>query len=147
MENLRSVLQKMQDSLGELERILVEELNQLKRLKINPVSLQIVSDSKSQQLSTIAYYDDLRKQLEASMHISAPYHQNARFSTQWNAITVKVKKAQAMNVKIYELLDMHMQKTDRLKKLLSKSGTAATLYSSEGQTRSPVSGNIYNISV
>jgi len=41
MENLRSVLLKIQDSLGELEAILVEEANQLRRTQINPVSLQI----------------------------------------------------------------------------------------------------------
>ncbi|WP_244202368.1 flagella synthesis protein FlgN [Buttiauxella warmboldiae] len=147
MENLRSILHKMEDSLGDLESILMEELNQLKRLQINPVSLQIVSDSKSQQLSTIGYYDDMRKQLEAAMHISAPYQQNARFATQWQAITLKVKKAQSMNMKIYELLDMHMQKIDKLKKLLGKSETTSTLYGSAGQTRAPVSGNVYNISV
>ncbi|CAM3980921.1 flagellar export chaperone FlgN [Rahnella bruchi] len=147
MENLRSILLKLQDSLGELEAILVEEVNQLRRIQINPVSLQIVSDSKSQLLATITHYDDLRKQQEKSLHLSAPYQQNARFASYWNNITRKVKNSNELNIKIYELLELHMQKTDNLKKLVNNAGATSSLYSQEGQSNTPPSGKVYNISV
>jgi len=147
MENLRSVLLKIQDSMTELEAILVEEVNQLRRTQINPVSLQIVSDSKNQLLATIGYYDDMRKQLEMPLHLSAPYHQNPRFSTYWNNITKKVKAAKELNLKIYDLLEMHRQKTDNLKKLVNNAGIAASTYGQEGQSTTPNAGKVYNISV
>lgn len=147
MENLCSVLQKMHDSLGELEKTLVEELNQLKGLQVNPVSLQIVSDCKRQLLSTIGYYDDLRKKLEENVEFSASYLQNPRYATLWSNITLKAQKARDMNMKVYELLDLHMQKTNSLKKALTKPGTTTTLYGSEGETRSSSPGRVYNISV
>ncbi|QLK62453.1 hypothetical protein GE278_17480 [Enterobacteriaceae bacterium Kacie_13] len=147
MENLRSVLLKIQDSMTELEAILVEEVNQLRRTQINPVSLQIVSDSKSQLLATISYYDDMRKQLEIQLHLSAPYQHNARFSAHWNNITRKVKAAKELNLKIYDLLEMHKQKTDNLKKLVSNAGIASSTYGQEGQSTAPHSGKVYNISV
>lgn len=147
MENLRSVLLKIQDSLGELEAILVEEANQLRRTQINPVSLQIVSDSKSQLLATISHYDELRKQIELPLHLSAPYHQNARFSAHWKNITKKVNTANELNRKIYDLLEMHIQKTDNIKKLVNSAGAPTSLYGQEGQSATPTSGKVYNISV
>ncbi|MGG8471298.1 flagella synthesis protein FlgN [Rahnella sp. PAMC25617] len=147
MENLRSVLLKIQDSLGELEAILVEEANQLRRTQINPVSLQIVSDSKSQLLATISHYDDLRKQIEKPLHLSAPYHQNARFALLWKSITRKVTTSNELNKKIYDLLEMHIQKTESIKKLVNDAGTPTSLYGQEGQSATPVSGKVYNISV
>lgn len=147
MENLHSVLLQMQESLNELEMTLVEELDQLRRVKFNPVSLQIISDSKSQLLSTIGYYDDMRKQVETSMHIFAPYPQNEHFAAHWTAITTKVASANKLNMKVYDLLDSHIRKTDYLKKLFSNAGTISTLYGSEGQSRPPTSGKSYNISV
>lgn len=115
MENLRSVLLKIQDSLGELEAILVEEANQLRRTQINPVSLQIVSDSKSQLLATISHYDDLRKQIEKPLHLSAPYHQNARFALLWKNITRKVTTSNELNKKFMTCLKCIFRKLKALK--------------------------------
>ncbi|MDN0101593.1 MULTISPECIES: flagella synthesis protein FlgN [Yersinia] len=147
MENLRSILLKLEDSLEELEAILIEEANQLKRPQINPVSLQIVSDSKSQLLSTISHYDELRKQQEITLQHTAPYPKNARFSSYWKNITQKVKAADELNKKVYVLLDIHMQKANNLKNIVNKASTGSSLYGSEGHSNQPSSGKVYNISV
>lgn len=147
MENLRSILLKLEGSLEELEAILIEEANQLRRTQINPVSLQIVSDSKSQLLSTISHYDELRKQQEIILQQAAPYHQNTRLSSYWNHIIQKVKVANELNEKIYILLDMHMQKTNNLSKVVVKAGSDSSLYSPEGQSNVASAGKVYNFSV
>lgn len=72
MDKLYPILSQMKTSLGELEGVMIEEFNHLSRPQINPVSLQILTDNKSQLLSTIRYYDELRRKEEAEMHISAP---------------------------------------------------------------------------
>jgi len=147
MENLRFILDKIQTTVAELGLILAEEANQLKRPQINPVLLQIVSDSKSRLLSTIAYYEEQRKELEASLKIAAPYSLNAELSTHWSSITMKVKKANALNQEIYGLLDMHLQKTNSLKNIVNKVGTNMSLYGSDGQSKKAQSGKVYNIAI
>ena len=59
MDKLYPILTQMKTSLDELEAIMIEEVNQLNRTQINPVSLQVLADNKSQLLSTIQYYDCL----------------------------------------------------------------------------------------
>lgn len=147
MENLRSILLKLEGSLEEFEAILVEEINQLRRTQINPVSLQIVSDSKSQLLSTISHYDELRKQQEITLQQTAPYPENTRFASYWSNIIQKVKVANELNQKIHLLLDMHIQKSANLKNAVDKVGSNASMYSPEGQANLPSSGKVYNISV
>ncbi|EPZ8122867.1 flagella synthesis protein FlgN [Yersinia enterocolitica] len=147
MENLRSILLKLEGSLEELEAILIEEANQLRRTQINPVSLQIVSDSKSQLLSTISHYDELRKQQEIELKLAAPYHQNTRFASYWNNIIQRVAAANELNKKIAVLLDIHMQKTNSLKNIVNKAGSHSSLYSPDGQSNNTSSGKVYNISV
>ena len=62
-ENFSSILNKLHSALIELEALLIEEVSQLRKVQINPVSLQIISDNKKQLLSTISHYDEMRKQL------------------------------------------------------------------------------------
>ncbi|WP_227719810.1 flagella synthesis protein FlgN [Yersinia proxima] len=147
MENLRSILLKLEGSLEELEAILIEEANQLRRTQINPVSLQIVSDSKSQLLSTISHYDEQRKQQEGILKLIAPYHQNSRLASYWSHIIQKVSVANELNKKISVLLDLHMQKTNDLKSVVNKAGSNSSLYSPDGQSNNSLSGKVYNISV
>ncbi|WP_312629400.1 flagellar export chaperone FlgN [Scandinavium sp.] len=147
MENLRTILLKLQGSLVDLEALLIAEVAQLQRTQINPVSLQIVSDNKSQLLSTISHYDDLRKQQESILKISVPYEHNPRIAASWEEIIRKVKRANDLNSKVAELLDLHMKKGDQLMKMVNKAGSTLPVYSSDGQSNLATSGKVYNISV
>ncbi|POT54740.1 hypothetical protein C3432_25985 [Citrobacter amalonaticus] len=147
MENLRSILTKIEDTMVELEAILAEEMNQLRRPQINPVSLQIVADTKSRLLSTISYYDELRRQEELRLNLEAPYYQNAAFSRSWKNITERVTSANQYNQNIYSLLDIHMQKINNLKTIVNKAENGTALYSQDGQSRAGRSGKVYNFSI
>lgn len=147
MENLRSILIKMHDSIAELETILAEELNQLGRPQINAVSLQIVSDTKSRLLSTIGYYDEMRTQEENRLKIAAPYQEQSSLSVLWNNIARGVSISNGINKKVATLLEMHMQKANDLKSMVNQVGNRASTYSPDGISSNPSSGKIYNISI
>lgn len=147
MENLRSILIKMHDSIAELETILAEELNQLGRPQINAVSLQIVSDTKSRLLSTIGYYDEMRTQEEGRLKIAAPYLEQSSLSVLWNNIARGVSISNGINKKVATLLEMHMQKANDLKSMVNQVGNRASTYSPDGISNNPSSGKIYNISI
>ncbi|NIY48699.1 flagella synthesis protein FlgN [Cedecea colo] len=147
MENLRVILLKMHDSMVELEAILTEEMNQLARPQINPVSLQIISDTKSRLLSTIGYYDEMRVQEEHSLNLAAPYEAHKAFAALWKNITQHARDANELNKKIATLLEMHMQKTNDLKKMVNQADNRISTYSADGSSRQTTSGKIYNISI
>ena len=147
MENLRVILLKMHDSIVELEAILTEEMNQLGRPQINPVSLQIISDTKSRLLSTIGYYDEMRAQEEHRLNLAAPYKGHDAFAPLWKKITQRVKTSNGLNKQIATLLEMHMQKTNNLKSLVNQVDNKASTYSADGISRQVASGKIYNISI
>lgn len=147
MENLSFILENIHQATAELALILTEELNQLNRPQINPVLLQIVTDNKSRLLSTIAHYEEQRKAQESSLKIVAPYKQSTSLSALWSLVKTQVKKANALNQEIYGLLDMHLQKTNSLKRLVNTTGTTMSLYGSDGQSNNVHAGRIYNITI
>ncbi len=147
MENLRVILLKMHDSMVELEAILTEEMSQLARPQINPVSLQIISDTKSRLLSTIGYYDEMRTQEEHRLNLAAPYEGQDAFATLWKNITQHVKVSNGLNKQIATLLEMHMQKANDLKNIVNQVDNRVSTYSADGISRQVASGKIYNISI
>lgn len=131
----------------ELEAILTEEMNQLGRPQINPVSLQIISDTKSRLLSTIGYYDEMRSQEEHRLNLAAPYENHEAFATLWKNITHHVKTSNQLNKQIATLLEMHMQKANDLKNMVNEVDNRASTYGVDGISRQAASGKIYNISI
>lgn len=147
MEKLCTILSQMKMSLEELEAIMIEEVKQLNRPQINPVSLQILTDNKSQLLSTIQYYDKLRRQEEQELKIAAPYRQQVKLFSFWQLITDCVQITKSLNSKVEELLTMHMRKNEQLKKVVETAGGGNNLYGSAGEASNPTTVRIYNISV
>ncbi|MCL6744343.1 flagella synthesis protein FlgN [Kosakonia sp. YIM B13605] len=147
MENLPVILNKLYKLLGELEATLVEEIGQLSRAQINPVSLQVISDNKSRLLSAINFYDEQRKQEEKQHKLTFPYPRHSELATLWDRITVVVRKSAELNQKSYQLLNMHMKKMNDFKKIVSQTTTTAQLYGESGNRSNDASGNVYRISV
>lgn len=81
MDKLYPILAQMKTSLDELEAIMIEEVNQLNRTQINPVSLQVLADNKNQLLTTLQYYDDMRRQQEQTSGTEAPTRGSASCSS------------------------------------------------------------------
>ncbi|MDN2485603.1 MULTISPECIES: flagella synthesis protein FlgN [Kosakonia] len=147
MENLPVILNKLYTLLGELEATLVEEIGQLSRAQINPVSLQVISDNKSRLLSAINFYDEQRKQEEKQHQLTFPYPRHSELATLWDRITVVVRKSAELNQKSYQLLNMHMKKMNDFKKIVSQTTATAQLYGESGNRSNDASGNVYRISV
>lgn len=147
IENLRTILLKLHTALTDLEALLIEEVAQLRRTKINPVSLQVVSDNKKQLLSTIGHYDELRKQQETVLKIASPYQNNPRIAAAWDEITAKIRASNELNGKVAQLLEIHMQKSHQLAELMEKSGSAVPVYAANGYSSINKTGKVYNFSV
>jgi flagella synthesis protein FlgN len=147
MDKLYPILTQMKTSLDELEAIMIEEVNQLNRAQINPVSLQVLTDNKSQLLSTIQYYDEMRRQQEQISVIEAPYHAQNRLATCWQQISEKVRETRALNQKVESLLQSHMHKNQHMQKVVDQVGHSNTLYGPAGESNLAPAGRKYNISI
>lgn len=147
MDTLYTVLLQMKTSLDELEAVVTEEVNQLNRAQINPVSLQILTDSKSQLLATLQHYDRLRLQEEARQHLQAPYHRQSKLFACWQQVSQSVAECRRLNEKMAELLNQHRAKNQQLKKLVDAATGGSPLYGADGEARSASTGSSYNISV
>lgn len=147
MENLRTILGKLHNLLGELEEILVEEIRQLSRAQVNPVSLQIVSDNKSRLLSAINFYDEQRRQEEKNLLTEAPYPDQPLLSGLWESVYQAVRQSSELNQKSFHLLELHMQKLNAFKKIVAQSGAAPALYGEQGNADHNNAGSTCRISV
>lgn len=147
MDKLYPILSQMKTSLGELEGVMIEEINQLSRPQINPVSLQILTDNKSQLLSSIHYYDELRRKEEAEMRISAPYRQQVKLFSCWQQLSQKVESTKELNLKVEELLNMHMKTNVQIKQIVTSVAGNNSLYGSTGESHAAPVGRGYHISV
>ncbi len=148
MEKLFPILTQMKTSLDELEAIMIEEVNQLNRTQINPVSLQILTDNKSQLLSTIQYYDEMRRQQEQQSALEAPYHQHSKLFACWQLVSERVRITKSLNLQVEHLLQGHMKKNQQMQKVVEKVGhNTSTLYGPAGESNNLPSGRKYNISI
>ncbi|CAD5358491.1 Flagellar biosynthesis protein flgN [Enterobacter cancerogenus] len=147
MENLNVILEKKSELIAELEAILAEEIRQLSRPQINPVSLQIVSDAKSKLLSSISYYDEIRCHEEKRLDIAAPYHDDGTLSARWHNIRERASQANMLNQQIHALLNMHMQKTSDLQLVVGLAGKELTTYDADGAFKNNIAGKVYNVTI
>jgi flagella synthesis protein FlgN len=147
MDKLYPILAQMKTSLDELEAIMIEEVNQLSRPQINPVSLQVLTDNKSQLLSTIQYYDEMRRQEELTQKATAPYSQQSKLFTCWQQVSEKVRSTRELNLKVETLLNQHMQRNQQIQKVVNQVGHHGALYGPAGESSSAPSGRKYNISI
>lgn len=147
MDKLYPILAQMKTSLDELEAIMIEEINQLSRAKINPVSLQVLSDNKSQLLSSIQYYDEIRHRQELLSSMRAPYSQHGKLFTCWNLISERVHNTKELNVKIETLLQKHMKKNQHMLKAVEHTGYLDILYDPAGNSKQASIGHKYDISI
>ena len=147
MDTLYPILAQMKTSLEELEAIMTEEVNQLSRGQINPVSLQVLTDNKSQLLSTIHYYDELRRQQEKLFNVESPYKGKLKLFVCWQDISAKVRSTKALNLKVEQLLKGHLQNNQHMQKAVSEAGHIATLYGAGGAKDTLTTRHKYDISI
>ena len=147
MENLQVTLNKMQDTLNDLEAILAEEIKQLSYAQVNAIALQQLSDNKSRLLSTLAWHDEQRNQQEKQLRLFAPYTHQATLAACWANLLRATQKANEMNIQTSHLLQMHMQKVRALGQLMDKVAAAPTLYTAGGQSTNNGKARAYKITI
>lgn len=146
-DQLEKILIKLQTLLDELEGTLLEEVSQLSRARINPVSLQVISDNKSRLLAAINFYDEERKHAEKNAQLNLPYKNNSRLATRWEGITQVLRRSSDLNQKSNQLLEIHMERVTTLRKLIVQTGSIPSLYGEDGDHSYHRAGNSYRISV
>lgn len=144
MNTLLETLTMLALSLTELQTILTKENRQLSALRIQPLELQRISDAKSKQLSTVAYYDAQRQHQEQQLGISAPYQGKRELAASWSEIVQQVKKASEWNQQSAMLLERHQQAAKALQGVFEKSGAKSTLYGAKGQPGAPSTVRAYH---
>ncbi|EPC9992535.1 flagella synthesis protein FlgN [Enterobacter ludwigii] len=147
MDKLYPILTQMKTSLDELEAIMIEEVNQLNRAQINPVSLQVLADNKNQLLTTIQYYDDMRRQQEQHSATQAPYPGHGKLFSSWQQVNEKVRNTKALNQQVESLLQSHMKKNQHIQKAIDHVGRNSSLYGPAGESSQVSGGHKYNISI
>ncbi|EEF2419629.1 TPA: flagellar export chaperone FlgN [Salmonella enterica subsp. enterica serovar Muenchen] len=148
MEKLISILDKLQVLLIQLEELQSEELKQLSWSQITPVSLQAISDSKSQLLSAINFYDELRRSYEKENNLFAPYSSSSdQLTIKWSGILKTVSSTSQLNQKTGQLLSVHLEKVNELKKLVNEKNIELTIYEKHGAQSIEITRKNYNISV
>lgn len=147
MNELRNTLVKLQTLLEQLKPVLSEELNQLHRLQLNPVTLQMLSDNKSKLLSTINYYEEQRKLQEKALGIAAPYHNDQMLKSLWQSVITSARITRDLNSEIYPILELQMQKAVTLKSMVSQVSNSAALYNANGKAQQSITGKACNINI
>ena len=147
METLHAILAEMKTALEELDAIMVAEVNQLSRTQINPVALQVLTDSKSRLLATLQHYDEQRLQQETRLATAAPYPHQVRLFVIWQQIADRVRHTQALNAEVDVQLQGHLRKTQQVQKVVDRVGGQHRLYGPSGESRQEPGGRKYDISV
>lgn len=147
MNNLRITLMKLHSLLEELRPVLAEELSQLNRPQLNPVTLQMLSDNKSRLLSTINFFEEQRKAEESQLGIAAPYDQQPLLKPLWEDVVAIARETRAMNMSIHPILELQMQKALTLKSMVKQMSHRTTLYGADGTSQQTIKGKAYNINI
>lgn len=147
MNDLRITLVKLHSLLAELKPVLEEELSQLNRPQLNPVTLQMLSDNKSRLLSTINFYEEQRKVEENQLGMAAPYHQQPLLNSLWDNVIAIARQTSSMNMSIYPILELQMQKALTLKSMVKQVSHRAALYGADGTAQQNLKGMAYNINI
>ncbi|MXP50390.1 flagellar biosynthesis protein FlgN [Pantoea sp. Eser] len=147
MNNLRITLTKLHSLLTELKPVLAEELSQLNRPQLNPFTLQMLSDNKSRLLSTINFYEEQRKVEESRLGMAAPYHQQPLLSSLWDNVIAIARQTSSMNMSIYPIFELQMQKASTLKSMVKQVSHRAALYGADRTSQQKLKGKAYNINI
>lgn len=97
MDNLLATLDKMQDVLDSLTRVMDEEQQQLSAGQIDGNLLQRISEDKSALLTTLNYLDEMRRTTEQSLGTQAPYGGHSDRARRWQNIQQHTRRLRDTN--------------------------------------------------
>lgn len=135
MNSLITALDKMQEVLGSLSRIMKEEHEQLSAGLINSSLLQRITEDKSSLLTTLNYLDGIRRESEKQYRVQAPYGTQPELARRWQAIEQLTRLLRNNNTHNGMLLNQQMVYNDKALALL-KPHQSQAFYGPDGQATS-----------
>ncbi|HHT2830465.1 flagella synthesis protein FlgN [Klebsiella aerogenes] len=133
MDRLRTLLDKLAETLRTLDDVLAQEQQLLCADELPGVALQRITDSKSQLLATVAWLEQQRPALEANLALRAPYPGNESFGERWRQIQQLSQSLREKNQHNGLLLNQQIAHNQQALAILSKNNKS--LYGPDGQSR------------
>ncbi|RLM27331.1 hypothetical protein BIY29_02980 [Brenneria alni] len=127
------ILTRIQDSLHQLDDILIQEQQELSAARVNAAFLHRLTENKNEQLSTLSHFDKLRIQMEQTLSIYAPYDQDPELNNCWLAIQRQTRHLSQNNHRNGLLLEQHLKHTQDALGFLEKKNQP-NLYGPDGQS-------------
>lgn len=132
MDRLRTLLDKLAETLRALDDVLAQEQQLLCADELPGVALQRVTDSKSQLLATVAWLEQQRPALEANLALRAPYPGHESFGECWRQIQQLSQSLREKNQHNGLLLNQQIAHNQQALAILSKNNKS--LYGPDGQS-------------
>jgi len=132
MDNLLTTLDKMQDVLTSLTRIIEEEQQQLSAGQIDGHLLQRITEDKAALLTTLNYLDEVRLTAGRSLGLQAPYSDRQDMAARWTAIAATTRQLHNANQHNGLLLQHQVAFTQRALAVLKPHHTQA-FYGPDGR--------------
>ncbi|MFE8048590.1 flagella synthesis protein FlgN [Brenneria goodwinii] len=130
---IKAVLQKMLGLLQQLQETLEQEELELSARVVNSALLQRVTENKSEQLTTLRYFDNQRQKLEQQNNLIAPYAEQSDLHTLWSDIQALTQALSQNNHRNALLLRQHMKYTNETLELL-RTKSNNSLYGPDGHS-------------
>lgn len=127
MDRLRTLLDKLAETLRALDDVLAQEQQLLCADELPGVALQRVTDSKSQLLATVAWLEQQRPALEANLALRAPYQGHESFSERWRQIQQLSQSLREKNQHNGLLLNQQIAHNQQALAILSKNNKSLYL--------------------
>jgi flagella synthesis protein FlgN len=147
MNDIYSVLIKIDLLLNELTDILVDEEKELSRFKVNAITLQSLADKRHRVITAIHFYDRQRCQLEREKTFSPPYSHSSELADSWKTITKKIRQTAELHERIHFLIERQMQNIKLFQTVIHELQEQHFIYESGGDKEITSPAPFYHISV
>jgi flagella synthesis protein FlgN len=135
MNSLITALDKMQEVLSSLSKVMKEEHEQLSAGLINSSLLQRITEDKSSLLTTLNYLDGMRRESEKQFRVQAPYRAQPDLARRWQAIEQRTRQLRDNNTHNGMLLNQQVAWNHQALALLKPHQTQS-FYGPDGQATS-----------
>ncbi len=147
MNDIYSLLIKIDLLLNELTDILVDEEKELSRFKVNAITLQSLADKRHRVITAIHFHDQQRHQLELENMLSPPYSTSPELADNWNSIAKKTRQVAELHERIHFLIERQMQNIKYFQTAINELQEQHFIYESGGDKEATSPVPFYHISV
>lgn len=140
MNNLLNSLEKMLEVLTSLHHTLDAEQEQLAAGQINSSLLQRITEDKSALLATLNFIEQMRREAEEPLGLSAPYSGQSELAPRWSAVQQYILQLRDKNLHNGLLLNQQMTWTEQALNVL-RPLESQQFYGPDGRTNNAAFSN------